>query len=263
MIVVKRAYGKQPARADARRIQLAVYQSAILPPAPVTCDRTYGLTDWGVMRNDTIGLCAYASAGHMQMGWSLGARKKAVIIPDADIVQAYAVGTGYDPATGAGDNGSNLLNVQEQWRTAGIAGNRIVASGALDLRNAGSIREAVYYYGGAYIGVMLPASAEQQTDAGLVWTTPWFSPIVGGHAVPILSYDAHHVWLITWGKVQCATWDFIFRYCDEAYAIVDPLWITADSVAVDSGLNISALVADIAAVNAIAPAPPGEGRRAA
>jgi hypothetical protein len=245
----QRCLGKLPAKADVRRLMMSAYTSAKLPPPPATSDRTYGISPWGLMANDRLGDCAYASVGHMQMAWSMGASKKAVVITDAEIIAAYTA-TGYNPTTGAHDDGSNLIEVQEQWRSVGIAGNKILGYTGLDLRTQLQIMQAVYYFGGAYIGVNLPQSAEQQTDAGLTWTVPWFSPIIGGHAIPILSYDATHVWAVTWGQVQAITWEFISRYCDEAYAIVDPLWIEANGEAPDSGLNITTLVADLGAVNA-------------
>jgi hypothetical protein len=251
---MNRCLGKHPARADARRVQFAAYTTGTLPAPPASTDRTYGIDPWGVMGNDTIGLCAYASIGHLIMAWSKGAAGKPLVLTDSVIVDAYATGTGYNPATGAGDNGSNLLNVLGQWHTDGIGGNKNAAYGALDLRDPTQTKEAVHYYGGAYVGVMLPQSAMQQTDANLTWTTPWFSPIIGGHAFPVLSYDANHLWCVTWGKVQAITWDFYFRYCDEAYAVIDPAWFAVSGVS-PSNLNLDALVADLSAM-AAPPQPP-------
>ncbi|HEX3732609.1 MAG TPA: hypothetical protein VHU91_06795 [Mycobacteriales bacterium] len=265
--------GKHAATADPRRLMMSAFTSARLPAPPATCDRTYGITDWTPMGNSgedapppgvkVCGDCAYAGPGHMVMAWSMGTTKKPLIIPDTEIVAAYASGTGYNPVTGAGDNGSSMPAVCEQWRTKGIGGNKITAYGALDQSRQVSIQQAVYLFGAAFVGLMLPQSAMQQTEANLVWTTPWFSPIIGGHAVPILAYDAVHIWLITWAKIQCATWDFLFRYMDEAFACIDPLWIASDGLAPDSGLNVPALVADLDLVSAKPTLPPSQLTRAA
>jgi hypothetical protein len=253
--MLNRCLGKKPARADARRLMFAAYSAAALPPPPPSCDRTYGIDPWGMLANDRLGDCAYAAVGHHVMAWSRGASGTPTVIPESEIIAAYASGTGYDPVTGRGDNGTNLLDMLGQWHTVGIGGNRNGGFGALDLRNPVGTKEAIYYYGGALIGVMLPESAMQQSEAGLTWTTPWFSPIIGGHAIPLLSYDDKHLWCVTWDKVQAITWDFYFRYCDEAYAIVDPAWIGASGVS-PSNLNLDALVADLGVVAAPSAAPP-------
>jgi hypothetical protein len=248
-------YGKLPAKADARRLMFATYQAAALPAPPATCDRTYGFTDWGMMGNDRLGDCAYAAPGHHIQAWSLGTTKKALTLADSVIIGAYSAGTGYDPATGANDHGASMLNVCEQWRTKGIGNNKILASAALDLRDPTHIKEVIYYYGGVYAGFNLPASAQEQTSANTVWSVPWFSPIIGGHAIALLSYTADYVWAITWGKIQCIAWDFVIKYIDEAYAIVDPLWVSNTGVS-PSNLRIDALVADLGAVTRSNLSPP-------
>jgi hypothetical protein len=253
--LTQRCYGKLPAKADPRRLMFASYTAAALPAPPATCDRTYGLTAWGMMGNDRLGDCAYAAVGHHIQAWSLGTTKKPLTLSDETIIGAYAAGTGYNPATGQGDNGSVMLNVLEQWRTQGIGGNKILASAGLDLRNPAHIKEAIYYYGGVYAGFNLPKSAEEQTEANTVWSSPWFSPIIGGHAIALLSYTSEYVWAITWGKVQCLTWDFLFRYIDEAFVIVDPLWISGTGVS-PSNLKIDALIADLGVVARVNLAPP-------
>jgi hypothetical protein len=261
---MKRLYGKKAARADARRLQFSSYTAAALPAPPDECDRTYGITDWTDMANSgtdqpppavrICGDCAWAAAGHAIMAWSMGTTKKPLILSAQTIVDAYA-STGYNPGTGANDNGSNLIDTQEYWRTTGIGGNKIAAYAGVSIQGPLQVKEAIFYYGGCYIGVNLPGSAEQQTDANLAWTSPWFSPIVGGHCVQLLSYTAKYLWCITWGKIQAMTWDFFFRYCDEAYAIVDPLWIGASGIS-PSNLNLDALIADLGVVNQKSLAPP-------
>ena len=131
-------------------------------------------------------------------------------------------GTEYDPVTRAADNGSNLMNELEKHRTVGIDGNQNIGHGTLEIRNRTQIMQSTDRIGGAYIGVMNPQTAMEQTHHNHTCTTPRFSPIAGGHCDPVVEYTATHLWEITWGKFQAMTWDIFFRYCDEAYAIVDP-----------------------------------------
>jgi hypothetical protein len=253
--MTQRMLGKHAAKADPRRLMMSSYMSSTLPAPPRSCDRTYGITDWGQMGNDRLGDCAYAAPGHMVMAWSMGTTKKPIIIPDSEIIAAYASGTGYNPVTGANDNGSAMPDVCEQWRSSGIGGNRISAYGALDTRNTVAIKQSIYLFGSAYVGIMLPQTAMQQTEAGLAWTVPYFSEVIGGHAIPLQSYDDDHVWTPTWGKNQCMTWEFLLRYMDEAFACINALWIGADGNAPDSGLNLNALVSDLNVITTPAPMP--------
>lgn len=247
--------GKLPAQADPRRVMLAAYSAAALPPPPETSDRTYGLTDWGELMNCQLGCCAYSAAGHHAMAWQLGATKKTTIVKDQTIIDAYAAGTGYDPVTGRGDNGTVLLNMLEQWREGRITGNQIIASAAIDCRDPVHIKEAVHFYGGVLAGIQMPQSAMEQSEANVTWSIPWFSPMVGGHAIAILSYTSKFVWCITWGKIQAMTWEFLMKYLDEGYAVINPLWMDAEGMSV-SGLHLDALVADLAALNTPSMGPP-------
>jgi len=217
--------------------------SSLAVPPP-TANRTGDVVDWGLLLNDVEGDCTCATAGHMQMAWTAVTQGKPVIVPDSAIQQAYVDVAHYDPATGANDNGAACLDVLEYWRTVGIGGNKIIAHAAIDPNQSIQVESACYYYGGVYIGVQLPASAVQQTDAGEAWTVPWFSPIVGGHAIPIVAYSPEYLWVVTWGKLQTMSWDFLFRYCDEAYVALDSEWIAANDLS-PTGLNLTALTADL------------------
>ena len=87
-----------------------------------------------MMHNDTIGDCTCAAAGHLVMEWT--ANVGAETTPaDADILAAYSAITGYDPKTGANDNGAVETDVLNYWRKTGIAGHKIMAYAALEPGN--------------------------------------------------------------------------------------------------------------------------------
>src|SRR5579863_10642044 len=100
--------GKQDARHDPRALLLASYITPALPAPPTTFDLTSKMpADWGMMDNDQIGDCTCAAAGHLIMEWTANAGKKMVTPTDKQIVAAYSAITGYNPTTGANDNGAN------------------------------------------------------------------------------------------------------------------------------------------------------------
>ena len=59
-----------------------------------------------MMDNDQIGDCTCAAAGHLIMEWTANAQSKMVTPTDKQIVAAYSAITGYNPTTGANDNGA-------------------------------------------------------------------------------------------------------------------------------------------------------------
>jgi hypothetical protein len=252
-------YGRLPAKHDPRTPRFAHYTGPVLPQPPESCDWSKAVQTWPMMGNDRIGDCTCAAAGHLIQSWSSNADGTATAPTEDQVINAYASITGYDPKTGSGDNGASELDVLNYWRTTGIAGNRISGFVEIDPMNSDHVRQAVLLFGGAYLGIDMPRSAEDQFEAGQPWAPDgWFDPIVGGHAVPIVGYDAQHLKVITWGRVQLMTWDFLGRYCEEAYCILDPCWLSTRTLAwyerpfgdalSPGGFNLAQLRVDLAAL---------------
>jgi len=219
--------GKQVARHDPRTLLLASYATAGLPAPPPTCDLTTKITSWGMMENDQLGDCTCAAAGHLIMEWLVNTGKQTATPTDEQIVAAYSAITGYNPTTGANDNGAVEIDVLNYWRQSGIAGHKIGAYVAVEPSNHVHIMDSVYMFEGCYIGLQLPLSAQDQVKNHQPWSVPpggatgngakgsW-----GGHAVPVVAYDQRGVTCVTWGALQMMTWSFWEAYCDEAYAIL-------------------------------------------
>jgi len=229
--------GKLAPRADVRTLRLVHYLDSDIPAPPPAVDWSGAVTWWGMMANDVIGDCTIAAAGHLLEGWT--ANNGTEVIPaDADIVAAYSAVSGYVPDDPVTDRGAVELDVLNYWRQEGIAGHRIYAYASLDVGNIEHIKQAVYLFGGCYIGLALPLSAQGQD----VWDTTglgaWLGRVFlsrkhldptpgswGGHAVSIVGYDADGLTCVTWGARKRMTWSFWRRYCDEAYAVLSTDWI--------------------------------------
>jgi hypothetical protein len=240
--------GKHPARHDPRTLQLANYlRPEALSTIPPTIDWTSKVTQgWPMMRNDTLGDCTCAAAGHLIEEWTANATQ--IQIPsDADIIQAYSAITGYNPEDPSTDRGAVETDVLNYWRKTGIAGHRIDAYATLEPGNHDHVRAATYIFGGCYIGVALPSSAQTQQ----VWAVPPGGPhgrgapgSWGGHAVPVVAYDAVGLMVVTWGALKRMTWSFWDAYCDEAYVIISEDWLTsADRT--PTGFDMAALQQDL------------------
>src|ERR1700739_3300585 len=126
--------GKLAPRHDVRTLQFANYLTAALPPAPVSYDWGSKVKQWGMMKNDTVGDCTCAAAGHLIMEWT--AETGILVTPtDTQIIKAYSAITGYNPSTGANDNGAVETDVLNYWRQSGIAKHKIGAYVAIETSN--------------------------------------------------------------------------------------------------------------------------------
>src|SRR5580658_5582555 len=246
--------GKSEARHDPRTLLLASYITPALPAPPASLDLTKKVgssSSWGMMDNDQIGDCTCAAAGHLIMEWTANAGKKMVTPTDQQIIAAYSAITGYNPTTGANDNGAVEIDVLNYWRQTGIAGHKIGAYAATEPANHTHIMDAVYIFEGCYIGLQLPMSAQAQTENHQPWSVPPVGPTGngkpgswGGHAVPVVAYDARGVTVVTWGSLQVMTWSFWETYCDEAYAIISTDYLNGKRQA-PQGFDMAQLQADL------------------
>jgi hypothetical protein len=245
--------GKLPAKHDRRTLQLANYlQPAALPPAPESRDWASKVASWPMMLNDQLGCCTIAAAGHMIQLWH--AWTDCPDVPsDTDVRAAYEAVSGYDPATGLGDNGAVALDVLNYWRQTGVGSDKIEAFAALEPRNQEHVRAALNLFGGVYVGLQLPLSAQGQR----VWSVPPGGPQPGtnadpgswgGHAVCAIAYDEHGLTVVTWGQLQRMTWNFWRAYTDEAFCLLNDCWIDPAKKLAPSGFDFAALQADLAAV---------------
>jgi hypothetical protein len=256
-------YGRLAPKRDDRTLLFSRYLAAApaLPAAPASCDWTKALTgdNLGMLLNDRIGDCTCASAGHMIDCWRANAEGRAMLdsdfVQDPDVLAAYEAIAGYDSNTGANDNGAAELDVLRYWQQTGIAGNRCSAFVAVDPNDLDHVRLACWLFGGVYLGVNMPSSADGQFSAGQPWDTSWWPyPIVGAHAVPMLAYDDTGLTVVTWGRTQPVTWRWFQKYCEEAWAVLDPGWCIArygqppGPALSPSGFDMATLTADLAGV---------------
>jgi hypothetical protein len=200
-----------------------------------------------MMLNDRLGDCTCAAAGHMILEWTTNAGDP--FVPrDQQIVAAYSAIAGYDPATGANDNGAVVLDVLNYWRKQGIADHKITAFVGLELKNHNDLRDATYLFENTYLGVLLPRTAQGQK----VWSVPTGGPTGqgapgswGGHAVPVVAYDERGVTVVTWGSLLRMTWTFYDTYCDEAFAVLSEDIINQATKKAPGGFDFEALRSDL------------------
>lgn len=243
-------YGRLPAHDPAThpRIRLgsAIDVAAVQPPAAV--DYLSSVTDWPMYLNDSLGDCTIAAAGHMIEAWTRLGRGTTAEVTNADVLTAYEAVSGYQPGHPDTDQGAVMQDVLNYWRKVGIGGHKILAFADLDIHNAAEARAAIYLFGHIYIGLRVPASAEQQFNAGQPWdVVSDDGGILGGHAVDVGGYQDGRRRLVTWARTQDMTQPFWDTYVEEAWVVVSQEWINATGGS-PPGLDAADLNAQYAAL---------------
>jgi hypothetical protein len=232
--------GKLAPRHDSRTFMLAaLLAAAALPTPPSALTYKDKVHPWPMFGNDKLGDCTIAAAGHIiQLDAKL--EGKTAHPAETTIERVYA-------HLSPNDQGCVMLDVLNYWRKSGIGGHHLHAFAALDLKSTDHIKLSVMMFGGVYLGVGLPLTAQAQTGPGLVWDVPagglhgdgapntW-----GGHAINAVGYDSDGVDVVTWGQLQRVSWAFLRAYGDEAYAPLTQDWMKAPRA---SGIDFAALEA--------------------
>jgi hypothetical protein len=197
-----------------------------------------------MMCNDRLGCCTIAGAGHAIQVWTANTGKMETVA-DPEIEEYYAKWDGYVPGDVSTDNGGVELDVLKDWKSQGLDGNGLLAFADANVVNLQEIRQAIALFGGVYIGISLPLTAQTQdvwdvaSDAGSDASKgSW-----GGHCVFVASYDQSSFTCITWGALKTMTLAFWLAYCDEAHALLGKSWLGTHQA--PNGFDQDQLMADL------------------
>lgn len=191
--------------------------------------------------------CTMAGVAHLIAAWDDEVHELDTVPTSSEVIAQYL------KLTGGEDTGLNEAEVLKTWQTEGLFGpdiqgdcvaSKIAAYAPVDPKDLLQLHQAVAFYGGCYLGIECPESAQQQFDAGEPWTYVEGSPIEGGHCVVALGYGPH-------GGLHCATWggiavleaSFLAHYLQEAWCILSHQLVEArkDSL----GIDLPSLEADL------------------
>ena len=239
--------GRKAIKTDTRTLAVGDYLKPSLPSPPPAKDWTKGITSWGMMLNDTLGDCTIAGVAHAIQVWSANTGSM-VTVPDPTVETLYEQWDGYVPGNPATDSGGIELDVLNDWRHNGADGHVLLAFAGARPANLVEIRQSITLFGGFYIGLALPVTAQNQD----IWDVvpngganakkgSW-----GGHCVFVPKYDEHSFTCITWGQPKTMTVAFWKKYCDEAYALLGQNWLTDKGA--PSGFDQAALQTDLGSI---------------
>lgn len=224
--------GKTPARPGAMTYRFGSFFNAKKLPVP---PKVFGHESigkpWGMLANDKYSNCVFVGAAHETMMWGHAGRDP---IPDftvANVLADYAAVTGFNPADPDTDVGTDVVSAASYRRQTGVvdaAGVRHKIDSYVSLKPGAipQIALACYLTGAVGIGLQMPETAEKQFDEGRPWSVVKGSEWVGGHYVPMIGRNsAGNFLIVTWGRLQAMTPDFLATYMDEgvAYLSLAPL----------------------------------------
>jgi hypothetical protein len=253
----KMKLGRKAVKTDSRTLQLGRYLTPALKPPPAKCDWTKGIASWGMMLNgpeasepqfpNGLGDCTIAGVGHAIQVWTAN-NGSMTTVPDSTILNYYEQWDGYVLGNPKTDNGGVELDVLNDWQKQGFGGNPLLAFVDPTASNLTEVRQSIALFGGVYIGLSMPITAQSQT----VWDVvpngganskpgSW-----GGHCVFVPKYDQNGFTCITWGQLKTMTVAFWNKYCDEAHTLLSPQWISTKGA--PNGFNLTQLQADLQAI---------------
>jgi hypothetical protein len=167
-------------------------------------------------------------------------------IPDSAILAAYEAWDGYvqgDPST---DSGGICLDVLNAWKKGALNDYELQAFADPAVGNLDEIRQAIYLFGGVYIGFNVP-NCVLNLDPSTVWDVQADDGgNAGGHCVFVVGYDGNTFSFISWGSVYKMSTAFWNKYVDEAHALLATVWLTETGA--PSGFNLNQLTDDLAGI---------------
>jgi hypothetical protein len=184
-----------------------------------------------MLGNDRWGNCVIAGELHALGGYSANDKDSGGI----RIANTEETVAQYKAICGPGDNGCVITHVLDHHVSKGLRigseVHKIDGYLAIDNTNKIEVQIALYLFGPLSIGLLLPSSWMNSSDGDIWDTTNW--PIIGGHEVVAMGYDAQGVTISTWGGLRKITWAAFTssRWLDEVYLKLAPLWYGPDKIA--------------------------------
>jgi len=254
---LKYRLGKTPAR-HAVKLKLRDYVDlSKLPTPPPDFGHETLVHDWQVLGNDTVGDCAIAGPFHAEMLWNAESGKT-ISVNTACTLKAYSAITKYDPkqtdpisGENPTDNGSDVAEVAEYWRTKGLKDadgkvHKIDTYLALEPGNVEELFVAMYLFNGAGIGVDFPQEWMEAFGHGQIWDTLADPTPMGGHYIWGVGRRGGDINAITWGKTQLVTPAAYEEFNDEAF-----VYLTEENLVNGrdlEGFDLATLRADLKAL---------------
>lgn len=226
--------GRVLPKTPSKTLLLDQFVKGKFPDAPESADFTLKVPDWPMYANDQYGCCVFSCIGHQIGLWTANESGLEKMFTDSAILGMYSRVTGFDPRYPSTDNGAVIDEALRDWVLNGLDGHKL--AGFVNVRPDDSpmMRFGFNTFGGAHLGIMLPAAWQAQTGPGKVWDIgpsqrgQWSPGSWGGHAVDVVKYDKDGVDVITWSRRQRMSWRAFGVYCDQVTPCASWDWCVDD-----------------------------------
>jgi hypothetical protein len=184
---------------------------------------------WRLFGNDKLGDCVEAAIANAVLQWST-INGHPYIIDMLYVEHLYEKLSGYIPGSKKLDVGTNMIETLEYWQgdgwdIGGLRRNKLDTYSVLEPTSRENIKRAIYYYGGIFCGVYMPREFIDCEEAWNLERKLKSTKKDSSHAIYIAGYDKHHLTFVSHGIAALMTWEFFEKYADEAYVMLNPLWI--------------------------------------
>lgn len=233
--------GRRPHQPDSRDIKLSEILRGVQLPTPAShfgWGLDFGYGGWKMLGNgpdDTVfpgfqgaGDCYWAGQTHSIMEAAHNAKRQVPPFSGKTVIDQYAAYSGFNPQTGANDNGTDVREGLKWHQSKGIlddAGNpyKIGTYILLDHENPQELLTALWLFECVGWGMNFPGYAMQQFDRGEQWTWQTPAEFDGGHWIVLLGRPGEGLWSgVTWGRRQAMTEQFLLNCGEEAWCWLDP-----------------------------------------
>jgi len=208
-------------------------ETSTLPTHPESVDYMTRIPQWLLGRNTSVGSCGPTSVANFVLLVTTILAEWPLAFTDDEIIDLYSRVSGYDPATGANDNGVDMTELLSELVRNGIGFDKrnvkAIAYAALpDPHDVDMLWSASARFGGVLCGADLAQAQDQQTNAGL-WDYVPRSGAWGGHAFltsprysdkPGTTED--RTGLVTWAEPIDLTDAFYAKQNAETYVVILP-----------------------------------------
>lgn len=210
--------GRVPSEPDKRSVFLDRFVDERFLDFPDHCYWHINLPNLQQFGNDRYGNCVIATAANMCETFAFKASGKQFGLSNERVIELSR--------TMGALNGYSILERNKWWRKKAMWNNYSWAYARVNPQRRDFMKATIFALGAADIGVNMPRGWMNQEIWGTGSGAAWRPNSWGPHSICLVGYDAEFYYALTWGRVQMIRHAAIDEYCDEAYAVVNPLWFS-------------------------------------